>query len=255
MEIIFSKWLSHNIIILEHFLSFQEFLKVVPGLLIFPISLYLGIQKIGTKVTARVSFGGNPISPYCIRYIDLRNLKDRTIVMYSIFASINDDEFLLELKKCNPPLIVKGYQSIIVEIPSYAFLQLDGKNFELDNSMMNKITIYLELAHSTIKCKTFNYHKPISRKLSKYRILKNITNNFNGIIYDKRAVYAITYGSENRVKTAIVNDAGIISGDWDFGILQMPMLSLRSKEAIEAQLEIMKFGDQVDWFKVYLLCE
>jgi len=35
----------------------------------------------------------------------------------------------------------------------------------------------------------------------------------------------------------------------------MPMLSLRSKEAVEAQLKIMKFGDKVEWFKVYLLHE
>ena len=237
----------------EHYFSFQEFLKIVPGLLIFPISLYLGLQKIGTRVNAGISFGNNPISPLCIRYVDLRNMKDRTIVIYSIFVSINNDEYLLELKKCNPPLILKGYQSTIVEIPPYSFLLLDGKKFELDKSMTEKSTIYLELAHSTVKCNTLNYQKPISKRLSKYRILENITNNFNGIIYDENAVYAITYSSCSRVKTAIVNQSGIFHGEWEFDTLQLPMKSMSTKEAVEAELKAMGFGDQVDWFKVYFL--
>ncbi len=256
MGILFSKWLYHTYYIMtEYLFSFQEFLKVVPGLLIFPISLYLGLQKIGTKVSARISFGSNPISPFCIRYVDLRNMKDRTIVIYSIFASIDNDEYLLELKKCNPPLILKAHQSIVAEIPPYSFLLLEGKRFDLDDSMMKKTTIFLELAHKTVKCDTLNYHKPISKKLSKHRILQNVTNNFNGIIYDKHAVYAITYGSELRVKTAIINDAGIFSGDWNFPVLQITMQSMRSKEAIEAELNAMNFKNQVDWFKVYLLRE
>ena len=237
----------------EHYFSFQEFLKIVPGLLILPISLYLGLQKIGTRVNAGISFGSNPISPLCIRYVDLRNMKDRTIVIYSIFVSINNDEFLLELKKCNPPIILKGYQSTIAEIPPYSFLLLDGKKFELDKSMTKKSKIYLELAHSTVKCNTLNYQKPISKKLSKYRILENITNNFNGIIYDEHAVYAITYASQSRVKTAIVNHSGVVQGEWEFDTLQLPMKSMRSKEALEAELKSMGFGDQVDWFKVYFL--
>ena len=237
----------------EHYFSFQEFLKIVPGLLIFPISLYLGLQKIGARVNAGISFGNNPISPLCIRYVDLRNMKDRTIVIYSIFVSINNDEYLLELKKCNPPLILKGYQSTIVEIPPYSFLLLDGKKFELDKSMTEKSTIYLELAHSTVKCNTLNYQKPISKRLSKYRILENITNNFNGIIYDENAVYAITYSSCSRVKTAIVNQSGIFHGEWEFDTLQLPMKSMSTKEAVEAELKAMGFGDHVDWFKVYFL--
>ncbi len=236
-----------------YFFNFQEFLKIVPGLLIFPISLYLGLQKIGTKVNAGISFANNPISPLCIRYVDLRNMKDRTIVIYSIFASINDDEFLLELKKCNPPLILKGYQSTIAQIPPYSFLLLDGEKFELNKSMIEKTTIYLELAHSTVKCNTLNYQKPISKRLSKYRILKNVTNNFNGIIYDEHAVYAITYTSQSRVKTAIVNESGSFHGEWDFEIFQLPMKSMRSKETIEAELKSMRFGDHVEWFKVYPL--
>ena len=233
--------------------NFQEFLKIVPGLVIFPISLYLGLQKIGTRVSAGLTFSSNPISPFCIRYIDLRNLKDRTIVIYSIFASINDDQFLLELKKFYPPLILKGYQSTITEIPPYTFLLLDDNKFELDKSMTEKTIIYLELAHSTVKCNTLNYEKPISKKLSKYRILKNITNNFNGIIYDKNAVYAIAYSADSLVKTAIVNDAGVFNGDWDFNIMQVPIQSIRSKEALESQLTAMGFGKHVEWFKVYLL--
>ena len=254
MEILFSKWLYDTYFIMtEYLFNFQEFLKIVPGLLIFPISLYLGLQKIGTKVSARISFGSNPISPFCIRYVDLRNMKDRTIVIYSIFASINDDEYLVELKRCNPPLILKAHQSIIAEIPPYSFLLLDGEKFELDDSMIVKTKIYLELAHKTVKCDTLNYHNSTSKKLSKYRVLKNVTNNFNGIIYDKHAIYAITYGSDYRVKTAIINDSGTLSGDWNFSVLQIPMKSMRSKEAIEMELNTMKFGDQVDWFKVYLL--
>jgi len=237
----------------EHFFNFQEFLKIVPGLLIFPISLYLGLQKIGTRVNAGISFGNNPISSLCIRYVDLRNMKDRTVVIYSIFVSINNDEYLLELKKCNPPLILKGYQSTIVEVPPYSFLLLDGKKFELNKSMTEKSTIYLELAHSTVKCNTLNYQKPISKKLSKYRLLENITNNFNGIIYDENAVYAITYSSHSRVKTAIVNLSGIILGEWDFDTLQLPMKSMSTKEAVEAELKNMGFGTRVDWFKVYFL--
>ncbi len=237
----------------EFFFPFQEFLKIIPGLLIFPISLYLGLQKIGTNVCARISFGNNQISPHCIRYVDLRNMKDRTIVIYSVYASLNDGEFLLELKQCNPPIILKAHQSIIAEIAPYSFLLLNGKKFELNQNTIEKTTIFLELAHNTIKCNTENYKKHINKKLSKYQMLENITRNFNGIVYDEHAVYAITYGSRSRVRTAIINEAGIFTGDWEFIILQLPMISMSSKESVEAALKNMHFGDNVDWFKVYLL--
>ena len=256
MGILLSKWLSETYCTMSaYFFSFQEFLKIVPGLLIFPISLYLGLQKIGTKVSARISYGSDPIAPFCIKYIDFRNMKDRTIVIYSIYALTNDEEFLLKLKKCSPPLIVKAHQSAIVEIPPYSFLLSDGKKFELDNSMIEKTTIYLELAHSTIKCQTLNFSQPIGKKLGKHKILKNVTNNYNDFIYDKHAVYAIAYALDGRVKTAIINDAGTLGGEWNFTPRQISMQSLRSKEAIEAELNTMKLGDHVDWFNVYLLDE
>jgi len=237
----------------QYFFSFQEFLKIIPGLLIFPISLYLGLQKIGTKVSARISLGNNTISPFCIKYVDLRNMKDRPIVIYSIWATFSDDDFKIKLKECNPPLILKGYQAVVAEIPPYSFVRLNGHKFELNKAIIEKTTIYLELAHSTVKCETSNYEELLSKKLSKSQMLENITNNFNGIIYDEHAVYAVTYASQYRVRTAIINNAGVFNGEWDFDIHQIPMKSMKSKEAVEAELKAMRFEDNVQWFTVHLL--
>uniref|UniRef100_Q3ATG8 Uncharacterized protein n=1 Tax=Chlorobium chlorochromatii (strain CaD3) TaxID=340177 RepID=Q3ATG8_CHLCH len=254
MEIVCSKWLSDFIYIMTEYLyPFQEFLKIVPGLLIFPISLYLGLQKIGTKVNARISFSSNPTSPSTVRYIDLRNMKERTIVIYSIFASVNDEEILLELKQCNPPIILKAHQSTIVEIPTYSFMQLDGSRLDVSKLPLKKTTIYLELAHTTIKCHTLNYQKSVSRKLSKYQILEKEDHYPDALPYNKHAIYAITYSKNSRIKTATINEAGTFHGDWTFSLNQLPISALISKESVESYLQSMNFSNEVEWFKVYYL--
>src|ERR1035441_11057296 len=92
--------------------SIQEFLKVVPGLVLFPFSLYFCWKRIGTRVLASAIIAHEIALPPRISSVVLRNLKDKPLAIFAIYAVVNDD-VCFEVDHFDPPIIIKPLESTI----------------------------------------------------------------------------------------------------------------------------------------------
>ncbi len=234
----------------ELIFSLQDFLKIVPGLAIFPLSFYLAWKKLGTNVVASTTFGFDRTTASRITCVDLSNLKDRPIAIYSMHAVVNES-VTYEIDKFEPPLILKALESLRIETKPYSRLRLGIDAYEPEFYQPNRIDIYLVLADRLIKCRTADHSSflPI-RKLGKYQKAAKETSMLNGLVYNEHAAFAITYKQEGHVKTAIVDSSGFIGRGWDYKFNMIPVASMNSAEEVRKTLEQAGFGRFVEGFAV-----
>lgn len=234
----------------ELVLSLQEFLKIVPGLAIFPLSFYLAWKKLGTNVAASITFGFDRTTASRITCVDLSNMKDRPIAIYAIHVVVNKS-ITYEVDKFEPPLILKALESLRIETKPYSRLRLGADAYEPDFVRPNKIDIYLVLADSLIKCRTVDHSSllPI-KKLGKYQKAGKETESFNGVIYNEHAAFAVTYKQDGQIKTAIIDSSGFIGRGWDFKFNMIPPTSMSTAEQVKKLLEEAGLGRYVEVFFV-----
>ena len=185
--------------------SLQEFLKIVPGLILLPLSLYLGWKKVGTKIVTSISVEHQITLAPRISSIVLINKKDKPLVVFAAYAVINKEVYF-RVETFNPPLVVKPLEATQIETEPYSELSIGLTKFEPDFVLSNKVEIYLALTEGIIKCKMANNPDLNSiPAFKKYRIATKIVNKFNGIVYNDDAAYAILYRIDSHVRTAIVD--------------------------------------------------
>src|SRR3989339_311629 len=234
----------------ELIFSTQEFLKIVPGLAIFPISFYLAWKKLGTKVIASITFGYGRTIASGINYVDLTNLKDRPMAIYAIYAVLNED-ISFEVDKFEPPLILKSLESMRIETQPYSQLMLGVDTFIPDFLPPNHIDLYLVLAEKIIKCQPGRHPSFIGKAmLNKYRYAVKSTSRFNGHVYNEQAAYAITYRQDKQIKTAIVDTSGFICREWNFRFNMVPPAYMENKYLLRKLLEESDFNNFVEGFSV-----
>lgn len=228
----------------------QEFLKVVPGLAVFPLSFYLAWKKIGTRVVATTTIGIDRTTASRITHVDLSNLKDRPVAIYAIHAVLNE-EISYEISKFEPPLILKALESMRVETLPYSRLRLGADSYKPEFFSPNRIDIYLALSDRMIKCKTGEHPSFLPlKKLDRYQRAVKETEKFNDLVYNENAAYAITYRQQGQLKTAIVDTSGFICRGWDFRMNRIPATSMATKDHVTRLLVEIQFDKAVEWFAV-----
>ena len=233
--------------------SIQEFLKVVPGLVIFPLSLYLACKKLGTKVTASITAQLQKTVAPRIGEVVLMNQKDRALTVFAIYA-VMDQEIFWEIDKFEPPIVLNPLESTRVETRPYSQLMLGADNFEPEFMAPYNIDIYIVLSHRVVKCKTVTHPRLLNiPAFQHYRMAIKHTKRFNNIVYNDDAAYAITYVIGSEIKTAIVDSSGFVCCNWNFRFNMIPPEFMGSKEEIQKYLETLQFGNFVKWFVVDIL--
>jgi len=234
------------------FFSAQEFLKLVPGLVIFPFTLYLAWKKLGVKVTASITTRHERAVAPRISDVVLMNLKDKPVTVFAVYAVIDDDIYW-ELEKFDPPIVLKSLESTRVEMPPYSELWIDSGKFEPD-FIKGKIDVFLALSHKVVKCKMVTHpnlmHIPAFKN---YRNAPKHTKRLNDIVYNEFAAYAITYSTNSEILTAIVDRAGFICSNWNFHFNMFPSEAMRSREDLKKYLDAAEFGKMTKGFTVDVL--
>lgn len=234
----------------ELILSIQEFLKIVPGLTIFPLSFYLAWKKLGIKVAGSFTVHYNRTTAKRIGEVVLVNLKDKPITIFAIYA-IMDQDISWEIDKFDPPIILKSLESIRIETQPYSELYLGNEKFEPNFLSPSKIELYIATPRKMIKCETVSHPNLLNIPAFKhYRAAAKNTRRFNNIVYNDGAAYAITYVINSEVITAIVDQSGFIGSNFDFGFNMVPAECMKSKDELKTCLEQTSFGKLVDRFVV-----
>lgn len=230
--------------------SAQEFLKIVPGLVVFPFTMYLAWKKLGVKVTASITTRHERTVAPRISDVVLMNLKDKPVTVFAVYAVIDGDIYW-ELDKFDPPVVLKSLESTRIETRPYSALLLDSVKFEPDFIMAKNIEIFLLLSHKVVKCKIVTHpnlmHIPAFKG---YRNASKHTMQFNNIVYNEYAVYAITYSLNSEIKTAIVDCSGFICCNWNFPFNMFTPEAMKSKEDLKQYLDTVEFGKMTNGFTV-----
>lgn len=230
--------------------SIQEFIKLVPGLILFPFSLYLSAKKIGEKVAVTYSISSSRICATQLSSIALTNLKDKPIAVFSIYCVIGKD-VMFEVDKFSPPLILKSLETIGVKPAQFSYLDIGGDAIDVADYTFEKMQIFLETDRGIVKCVHLKNASMYGRQLAGgYRIASKITKNINGVVYNDFAAYVIVYEKGGGNQTAIVDGAGLVHGQWDFGYNFFPPEALESAEMLRKTLEDAGFDKVTKGFSV-----
>jgi hypothetical protein len=226
-------------------LSTQEFLKILPGLAIFPFTFYLAWKKIGYLVTGSITTTHQRTSAPRISNLVLVNHKDRPIPIYALQAVVSGRK-TFTIEEFNPPLILKPLESISIDTQPYSSLDFSDGPWKPALSLEDKIDIFLITGDKTVKVDIESH--PNIRRLQAFLSFDHGTKatfKFNEKVYNKDVIYAISYKDGNEKRTAFVDISGLILEDWDYSFNRLPPEALLSKGAVYECLKRAGFADIV----------
>lgn len=211
---------------------FVETLKVLPGALLFPFSIYFAWKKVGQSVGVSFSFGVSGFfSAARITSIVFTNKKDKPLPIFSAFLLINK-EIVVPVEKFDPPVILKGLEVMQVTTAPFSSYSLGPDQLELTFDLIRKAEFFVVTTSGAIRCDICNTDTDVSYAYKNdVRLLAKSTSTFNGHVYNDHARFAISYLIDGNQKTAFVDQSGFIGGDWGFRYKMVPQ-GLLNKEGI-----------------------
>lgn len=233
--------------------SIQEFLKLVPGLVIFPFSLYFAWKRIGNKISASISSSHEITMASRISSVVVRNMKEKPLTIFAIYAVVNNEVYF-QVEKFEPPIIVRPLEAIKIDTRPYSCLSLGIEKYEPRFLPSKGIEIYMVLAQKVIKCKMVSHPDTAAiPAFRKYRLATKEVRTFNGLVYNDDAAYAIMYRVNSEIKTAIVDRSGIILRNWDFWFNAIPQEHMKNEMDLKNYLGSVEFDKATEWFGVHAL--
>ncbi|WP_313127619.1 hypothetical protein [Stutzerimonas nitrititolerans] len=233
----------------------ETFLKIAPGLILLPFTAWLTFKKIGQKATFSYSITYPNNSEPRITAGILTNLKDKPLVVHSLYMLI-DKDLMLPIAEYNPPLIVKSMECVGVESPEVSAYVCNGEKFSLDfdfeKSLLQvyAITMQGHLLCSASRVTSTNLHAYMTGT----RLICPLREYFNGVIYNDSVLYALVYETaDNQTHTAFIDRGGFISGQWKLKYNALPETCLSTPESVTETIRSSKLGPLVPKFRIYKL--
>jgi hypothetical protein len=217
--------------------SVQEFLKIVPGLVLFPLSIYLAVKKMGTGVSFTYTWSISNIGER-ISSVVLVNEKDKPVIIQGIAAQCEGVEINLNCFK--DPLILKAYEATRVVAEPYSSLSLNGKPWNVPHKAVEgNVDIFLEFSDGQRhKCKPllkrfqwFVKKYPSAPIAIKHKVERN------GMLYNPDIIrFIVTYRHDNRQMTTFIERSGFISESTGLGVNMLRPDEMVSPEVAETAL-------------------
>ena len=186
----------------------NEFFRPLLLLVSTAFAIYFAYKKIGNRVTAQYSFGGESFTPFHITEVVLSNKKDKPVNIYAIHAVFHNDLWL-ELDKYSPPKVLKPYESLSLSMTPYSSLKVGSDVYEPD---FMSAEIYIESDDKVIKCES-RYRPDLLEKYSRVFVKRC---SYNGFVYDETVAFILVYIIDNSMKTAFIHKSGYIGNEWEF---------------------------------------
>lgn len=216
-----------------------EALKLVPGLVLFPLTLLLTWKKFGHKALVSYSIRGGRTTASGMGDIVLTNCKDKPLIIHAIYT-MTEEKVIFPIKDFSPPLVIKGLESASItgDIVSY---YSDGRNeFKFAPDTIKEI--HLITTGKTFKCKINKTPSTISiAAKNRYTLISKHTDCFMGVPYNSHVRYGVAYSMKGKTMTALIDQSGFINGDWPFPENMLKKEDIETAERIESLLN-QRFG-------------
>lgn len=222
---------------------FSEFLKLVPGLLLFPLTLMLTWKKIGHKALITYSLSYDRYTASGLSDIVITNCKDKPLIVHALYTVI-DRHILVALKEFSPPLVVKGLESASIVCDPVSSYHVGDDPFEF--SFNSTEEIYITTTGGRVKCDYEQRPSILSiMESEQYVLAVKSTQQFNGHVYDYRVCYALVFSYQGKQHTAFVDIGGMIGLEWPFRINGLRPENITNAASVKAVLDEL-YGKYID---------
>lgn len=212
-------------------------------------TIYFGIQKISKKVAASYSFSSSRIYETHIPAVILTNKRDNAIAISSINLEIEDKGYL-NIKNFESPLLLKGYESLKIELPKFSGLYKGSELVKLDP--FERVHFHIvTTSGKEIKCDTESalITKDINNKITSRKV------TLNDIVLTDRMSYILFYKNDEGEKHCVFDNSLFINSDnpFHFNVLESDTLDDFYKIFIEygyhyafKSYMLFKIGDSLE---------
>ncbi|WP_422768388.1 hypothetical protein [Pseudomonas fulva] len=228
----------------------KEVLKLIPGTLLLPFSLYLIWKKIGTSASASIQIKHDRLSGSRVSSITIQNIKDKPLVIRNIYLMIDKDHYLT-LKKFDTPMIIKGLEIANIVPDEVSSYHIGGDEIEDLFSGRRVLSVFITTQEKTFRCseiKSFNEYRP--RIFKGIPEVSTVKNSFNGVVFTKKALFAVCYKDTNGEHIALIDEGGLIGRDWDYLPNLIAPEDMTTAAHIEAILKNLNIAKQFKWIYV-----
>lgn len=182
-------------------------------------TIYFGYQKVTRKISVSYSISsGKLYAPHVTNFI-ISNKRDNSMVISSINMTIGS-KGSVELIKFEEPLVLKGYDAKLIDIPRYSDIY--------DKNGPVSIGTFERLSFSVVT----NSGMVIDCTVESSLTLKNLENRlykrvqvFNDIVLTRKMDFIFTYRVKDKITDVVIDKHGFIPGYTPFQYNMFPEMS------------------------------
>lgn len=218
-------------------LTIQEFLKVAPGLALFPLTGYLAWKKFGTSVSCNAIMNSSHFLPNRFSSLVLSNNKDRPVTIFEVIVIVGDHVQLL-VEKFDPPLVLKSLETVSISTTPYSALSIGGDAWELDFQQDTNLDFYIGIPGGYKKCATL--HRPMMFdpiRMTDYVTAARHTSLCNGKVLSSSVRFIFVYLDEKEPRTSFISHQGMLDEYLGLPFNNLPHHALTSAEILTTYIQ------------------
>lgn len=218
-------------------LTIQEWLKIAPGLALFPATAYLAWKKFGTSVSCDAMLTSNHFLPNRFSSVVLSNNKDRPVTIFEVIVVVEDHIQLL-VEKFDPPLVLKSLETVSISTSPYSALSVGGDDWEPELLADTKLDFYVGVPGGYKKCKSLDRPMMLDAvRMSDYVTAERQTFKFNGKVLGANVRFILVYLDGKEGRTAFVSHQGLLDEYAGLPFNTLPHQALESVEILTNYLK------------------
>ncbi len=205
-------------------------------------TFYFSYQKITNKICVSYSISaGNLYGSHVTNFV-ISNKRDNSVIISSVNMKIGN-KGSIELVKFEEPLVLKGYEAKLIDVPKYSDIYDQNGPVSIDALETLSFSV-ITWAGKIIHC---DVESPITLKGFDDRLYKTV-HTFNKIVLTRKMGFIFTYRIKDKVTDVIIDKHGFISGYTPFTINMIPEMS---KELFEKFLISHGYHNFFDDYALY----
>ncbi|WP_198298930.1 hypothetical protein [Dickeya dianthicola] len=182
-------------------------------------TIYFGYQKITKKICVSYSISSGKLYDSHLTNFVISNKRDNSIVIFSINMKIGN-KGSIELIKFEEPLVLKGYDAKLVNVPEYS--DIYDQNGPISIDIFERLSFsVITRSGDVISC---DVESPLTLKSLEDRLYKR-THTFNNIVLTSKMGFIFTYRIKDKVIDVIIDKHGFIPGYTPFTFNMFPEMS------------------------------
>lgn len=208
-------------------------------------TIYFGYQKVTKRICVSFSVSASRLYDSHIANLVISNKRDNSIAISSIILGIGE-KGSLELIKFDEPLLLKGYDTKLVDVPKYSSIYDDKGPVSFDIFESFSFSVVTN-SGEVIECEV---ESSLTNKTLERRLLKN-TVYFNNIVITNKMGFIFSYYVGGKSEDVIIDKSGFIAGNSPFQGNLLPRISKEMFEDFVISEGYHDYYDNYALFKVH----